>query len=180
MLHISQVFYKKEQSDAAKEGRPIKDFGEFAKHLNQHIYNNSIFTGKVHDNIVKILLKTQLVVEQKYAIIGGGDGAKDSKGVISKNDQGRKEQQLQAKENEYHRNILQIAKQNMHDSAAKKFARDEALMQQAYAIGGEIVPLTVAPIEGRKTTADTDRNISEYFDNPNNKYSNNELVKSAA
>ncbi|WP_375318928.1 colicin E3/pyocin S6 family cytotoxin [Candidatus Tisiphia endosymbiont of Oplodontha viridula] len=94
MLHISQVFYKKEQSDAAKEGRPIKDFGEFAKHLNQHIYNNSIFAGKVHDNIVKILLKTQLVVEQKYAIIGGGDGAKDSKGVISKNDQGRKEQQV--------------------------------------------------------------------------------------
>ncbi|WP_341747865.1 hypothetical protein [Candidatus Tisiphia endosymbiont of Dascillus cervinus] len=46
-------------------------------------------------------------------------------------------QQLQAKENEYHRNILQIAKQNMHDSAAKKFARDEALMQQAYAMGGE-------------------------------------------
>ncbi|WP_375318930.1 hemagglutinin repeat-containing protein [Candidatus Tisiphia endosymbiont of Oplodontha viridula] len=94
MLHISQVFYKKEQSDAAKEGRPIKDFGEFAKHLNQHIYNNSIFAGKVHDNIVKILLKTQLVVEQKYAIIGGGDGAKDSKGVISKSDQGRKEQQV--------------------------------------------------------------------------------------
>ncbi|WP_341751172.1 colicin E3/pyocin S6 family cytotoxin [Candidatus Tisiphia endosymbiont of Piscicola geometra] len=46
--------------------------------------------------------------------------------------------QLQAKENEYHRNILQIAKHNMHDSAAKKFAQDEALMQQAYAIGGEI------------------------------------------
>ncbi|WP_341751163.1 hypothetical protein [Candidatus Tisiphia endosymbiont of Piscicola geometra] len=45
--------------------------------------------------------------------------------------------QLQAKENEYHRNILQIAKQNMHDSAVKKFARDAALMQQAYAIGGE-------------------------------------------
>ncbi|MCC8371842.1 MAG: hypothetical protein LN568_03730 [Rickettsia endosymbiont of Pseudomimeciton antennatum] len=72
MLHISQVLYKKEQSDAIKEGRPIKDFGEFVGHLNQHIYNNSIFAGKVHDNIVKILLKTQLVVDQKYAIISGG------------------------------------------------------------------------------------------------------------
>ncbi|UCM85513.1 MAG: hypothetical protein LF885_05970 [Rickettsia endosymbiont of Culicoides impunctatus] len=77
MLHISQVLYKKEQSDAIKEGRPIKDFGEFAQHLNQHIYNDSIFAGKVHDNIVKISLKTQLVVEQKYAIIGGGQ-AKDN------------------------------------------------------------------------------------------------------
>ncbi|WP_375332330.1 HNH endonuclease [Candidatus Tisiphia endosymbiont of Temnostethus pusillus] len=46
--------------------------------------------------------------------------------------------QLQAKENEYHRNILQIAKQNMHDSATKKPAQDGALMQQAYAIGGEM------------------------------------------
>ncbi|UCM85511.1 MAG: hypothetical protein LF885_05960 [Rickettsia endosymbiont of Culicoides impunctatus] len=87
MLHISQVFYKKEQSDAIKEGRPIKDFGEFAQHLNQHIYNDSIFAGKVHDNIVKILLKTQLVVEQKYAIISGGDKIEQAKGVAAKEQQ---------------------------------------------------------------------------------------------
>ncbi|WP_341759045.1 hypothetical protein [Candidatus Tisiphia endosymbiont of Ptychoptera albimana] len=87
MLHISQVLYKKEQSDAIKEGRPIKDFGEFVGHLNQHIYNDSIFAGKVHDNIVKILLKTQLVVDQKYAIIGGGDKIEQTKGVEGKEQQ---------------------------------------------------------------------------------------------
>ncbi len=70
----------------------------------------------------------------------------------------------------------------MHDSAAKKFARDEALMQQAYAIGREMgsIPRLVAPMERRKTTADTDRNISEYFDNPNNKYANNQIIKGVA
>ncbi|WP_425360382.1 hypothetical protein [Candidatus Tisiphia endosymbiont of Ceraclea dissimilis] len=85
MLHISQVLYKKEQSDAIKEGRPIKDFGEFVGHLNQHIYNDSIFAGKVHDNIVKILLKTQLVVDQKYAIISGETKLNRLRGVAGKN-----------------------------------------------------------------------------------------------
>ena len=47
----------------------------------------------------------------------------------------------------------------MHDSAAKEFARDEALMQQAYAIGGEMgldyAPKIVDPRWQVKTIGDT-------------------------
>ncbi len=114
MLHISQVLYKKEQSDAIKEGRPIKDFGEFVGHLNQHIYNDSIFAGKVHDNIVKILLKTQLVVDQKYAIIGGGDKIEQTKGVEGKDNHGRKGQQV-ATTSEIKENL-----QDTQDTSSKK------------------------------------------------------------
>ncbi|WP_375332331.1 hypothetical protein [Candidatus Tisiphia endosymbiont of Temnostethus pusillus] len=68
-----------------------------------------------------------------------------------------------------------------HLLAASK-SKDNTLMQQAYAIGGDMgsIPRLVAPMEGRKTTADTDRNISEYFDNPNNKYANNQIIKGIA
>ncbi|WP_341751161.1 HNH endonuclease [Candidatus Tisiphia endosymbiont of Piscicola geometra] len=47
-------------------------------------------------------------------------------------------QELQAKQNEYHRTILQIANQNMRDAEVKKLARDETLMQQASAVGGDM------------------------------------------
>ncbi|MCC8399181.1 MAG: hypothetical protein LN563_01155, partial [Rickettsia endosymbiont of Platyusa sonomae] len=44
-------------------------------------------------------------------------------------------QAAQDKQQQYYQNILQIAGQNMCDAAAKQLARDEALMQQAYAVG---------------------------------------------
>ncbi|WP_375329721.1 MULTISPECIES: hypothetical protein [unclassified Candidatus Tisiphia] len=69
----------------SEQSHTIKDFGEFVGHLNQHIYNDSIFAGKVQDNIVKILLKTQLVVEQKYAIISGETKLNRLRGVAGKN-----------------------------------------------------------------------------------------------
>ncbi|WP_341753018.1 MULTISPECIES: hypothetical protein [unclassified Candidatus Tisiphia] len=92
-------------------------------------------------------------------------------------------QAAQAKQQQYYQNILQIAGQNMRDAEAKKLARDETLMQQAYAVGGEMggaIAKIIKPMEECKTTGDTDKNIADYFNNPNNKYANNQLVKSVA
>ncbi|MCC8399175.1 MAG: hypothetical protein LN563_01125, partial [Rickettsia endosymbiont of Platyusa sonomae] len=93
-------------------------------------------------------------------------------------------QAAQAKQQQYYQNILQIAGQNMCDAEAKKLARDETLMQQAYAAGGSMgldIPKIVKPGRQAKTMKDVGRNLyDDFIDIRSNNFANVSLFPLAA